>query len=84
MAAHWIRTPPSRTQVLTLADWQAKGFDRHSVFADRLFQDPERGDYRLRPESPAIALGIQQVEMDGFGTTTAFPFPEEEAAERRG
>jgi hypothetical protein len=83
MAVHWIRTRPSRTEVLTLADWRALGFDRHSVFADPLFQDAARGDYRLRPDSPAFALGIQQVEMDGFGLTAAFPFPEEEAAERR-
>jgi hypothetical protein len=80
MAVHTIRRPPARTQVLALADWQARGFDLHSVFADPLFVDPERGDYRLRPESPAFALGFVTFPVDSFGLTAEFPFPEEAAA----
>lgn len=33
----------------TLAQWQAKGFDKNSLVANPLFVAPERGDFSLRP-----------------------------------
>jgi hypothetical protein len=53
--------------------WRALGFDRRSVFADPLFVDPERGDYRVRPESPALKLGFENVPMGSWGLTADFP-----------
>ena len=38
--------------------------------------DPERGDYRVRPGSPALALGFNNFPMDQFGVLKA-PFREE-------
>jgi len=35
---------------------QVTGLDAHSQYADPCFADPARGDYRLRPESPARSL----------------------------
>ncbi len=57
----------------SLEEWQALGFDQHSIFADPLFVDPENGDYRLRPESPALKLGYKKFDMDNFGLTPDFP-----------
>jgi hypothetical protein len=57
----------------SLAEWQALGFDRHSVFADPLFVDPEHGDYRVRPDSPALPLGFENFPMDRWGLTVDFP-----------
>ncbi len=51
----------------TLSQWQAKGFDRHSLFADPMFVDPVKGDYRVRPGSPALKLGFKNFSMDDFG-----------------
>jgi len=52
---------------LTFAQWQAKGFDTHSVIADPMFVDPARGDYRVRDGSPALRLGFRNFPMDRFG-----------------
>jgi hypothetical protein len=57
----------------SLDEWRALGFDRRSVFADPLFVDPARGDYRVRPESPALALGFENYPMDRWGLTADFP-----------
>ena len=43
------------------------GRDAHSVVADALFVDPAHGDYRVRPGSPALALGFRNFPMDQFG-----------------
>jgi hypothetical protein len=43
------------------------GRDAHSVEADALFIDAARGDYRVRPGSPALALGFENFPMDQFG-----------------
>jgi hypothetical protein len=57
----------------SLEEWQALGFDQHSIFADPLFVDAENGDYRLHPESPALKLGFENFDMDNFGLTADFP-----------
>lgn len=43
------------------------GLDLNSVVADPLFVDPENGDFRLRPESPALKMGFQQIPQDRIG-----------------
>jgi hypothetical protein len=45
------------------------GRDEHSIQADVLFVDPSRGDYRVKPSSPALKLGFQNFAMDQFGVT---------------
>jgi parallel beta-helix repeat protein len=47
--------------------WQEMGLDRHSVVADPLFAAPEKGDYRLRRESPALKLGFQPIPVERIG-----------------
>ncbi|HEY4363994.1 MAG TPA: right-handed parallel beta-helix repeat-containing protein [Bryobacteraceae bacterium] len=44
---------------LTLAKWQALGYDRHSLVATpaQLFVDPTNGNYALKAGSPAIDKG---------------------------
>ena len=56
----------------SLEEWQALGFDRHSVFADPLFVDPEHGDYHVRPELPALDLGFVNFEAQEAGLTAHF------------
>ena len=52
---------------MTITQWQAKGFDKHSIIADPMFMDPANGDYRVKPESPVLKLGFQNFPMNRFG-----------------
>ncbi len=51
----------------SFADWQARGFDKHSVYADPLFADPAKDDYALRPGSPAFTLGFVPIDVSKIG-----------------
>ncbi|MGD8241023.1 MAG: chitobiase/beta-hexosaminidase C-terminal domain-containing protein, partial [Armatimonadota bacterium] len=51
-------------------DWEqyrARGYGEGSVVADPLFVDPAKGDYRVKPGSPALAIGFENFPMDQFG-----------------
>jgi hypothetical protein len=51
----------------SLAEWQALGHDKNSLIADPLFMDPEKGDFRLRPGSPATRIGFEQWDLSRVG-----------------
>jgi parallel beta-helix repeat protein len=51
----------------SFTEWQAAGHDRHSIIADPLFVDAESGDFTLRPESPARALGFKPIDLSKVG-----------------
>jgi hypothetical protein len=61
---------------MTWAAWQSAGLDAHSTLSDPLFTDTAkvfradyqpRGDYSVRPGSPALGLGFKNFPMDSFG-----------------
>ena len=41
--------------------------DEHSLVADAMFVDPEKGDFRVKEGSPALKLGFVNFPMDQFG-----------------
>lgn len=51
----------------TFEEWQERGMDLDSLVADPLFVDPERFDFRLKPESPAFQLGFQALDLSQAG-----------------
>jgi hypothetical protein len=65
--------PEGGSRRVDLEEWRRLGFDQHSVFADPLFVDPAKHDYRVRSESPALRLGFRNFEMGQWGITTDFP-----------
>lgn len=60
-------TVRDKAELMSWDAWQKLGFDHHSVTADPQFVDVERGDYRLRPDSPARKLGFKPLPFDQMG-----------------
>ena len=58
---------PVDFQGLTLAERQAKGWDLGSIVADPEFVDPQAGDFRLRPDSPATKVGFKPFDYTKAG-----------------
>jgi len=54
---------------LTLQQWQAKGQDVHSIIADPKFVDAAHFDFRVQPDSPALKLGFQPIDISTTGLT---------------
>ncbi len=52
---------------MSLEQWQELGRDKNSIIADPLFADPERRDFRLDPNSPAIELGFKPFDYTKAG-----------------
>lgn len=61
-------------------DWQAwqaalgGKYDQNSITADPLFMDGENRDLRLRYDSPAYALGFEDIDGAAIGLQADFPF----------
>lgn len=52
---------------LSWEEWQGRGMDRNSLIADPLFLAADRGDFRLKSESPAFRLGFQPIDLSRVG-----------------
>ena len=46
---------------------QGDGVDANSRAVDPMFFDPENGDFRFKPESPALEMGIVPFDMSKVG-----------------
>ena len=58
---------PQGLERSSMAEWQAMGFDKNSVFGDPGFVDPAHEDYRLKPGSPALSLGFVPIPFQKIG-----------------
>ena len=50
-----------------LAKQRSDGVDAHSQAVDPMFIDPENGDFRFQPNSPALKLGIKPIDVSEMG-----------------
>ncbi len=51
---------------------RSQGVSMTDAYADPMFVDLKSGDFRLKPESPALKMGIKQIDLKGVGLTKAF------------
>ena len=56
-----------RPRGMSLRRWQQRGLDAGSRVGDPKFRDPEHGDFRLAPDSPALALGFVPFDLEDVG-----------------
>lgn len=56
-------------QHLPLAAWQQTGQDVGSIIADPRFENPLLHDFRLKADSPALALGFKPIDPSTMGVT---------------
>lgn len=68
-----VRGGPVLFSGRTFAEWRQSGQDRDSVIADPLFVNPGNYDFSLRPDSPALKLGFQPIDLREVGPR---PIPE--------
>ena len=54
----------------TLEKLQRDGVDANSRAVDPLFVDPENGDFRFKPGSPALEMGIVPIDLSKVGLRT--------------
>ncbi|WP_247236757.1 hypothetical protein [Telluribacter sp. SYSU D00476] len=47
--------------------WNTLGKDQHSLYADPLFVDVDKFDFRLKENSPALGLGFRPIDMSTVG-----------------
>jgi hypothetical protein len=52
---------------VSFEEWRQRGKDAHSVYADPLLVDPALGDFRLKPDAPALALGFRPIDLTQVG-----------------
>jgi len=52
---------------LALQQWQQLGRDKNSIIADPMFVDPERHDFRIKPNSPALEIGFKPFDYTKAG-----------------
>lgn len=50
-----------------LKELKNEGVDKNSKATDPMFVDPENGDFRFKPGSPAIEMGIKPIDMSKIG-----------------
>lgn len=61
----------------TWKNWQNKGLDTNTNCTDPLFVDRKNHDYRLQPDSPALALGFREIDTRQIGLKEDFPYKDE-------
>lgn len=44
-------------------EWRNRGLDAHSMIADPQFTDPVGGNFTIKPESPALSLGFEPINL---------------------
>ncbi len=60
-------------EALILEKMHSLGHDQNSAYVDPLFEDWENGDFRLKPNSPALKMGIKSIDVSEAGLREDFP-----------
>ncbi len=64
---YWSTAGPPQFNGQNFADWQATGRDQNSIVVDPGFVDADSRDFRLKADSPALAIGFQPIDLSPVG-----------------
>ncbi len=64
---YWSTAGPPTFKGMDFETWRVKARDVGSIVADPRFVDAEHGDFRLRPDSPALKLGFKPIDRSQIG-----------------
>lgn len=63
-------SPQAKFSNATLEQWRSRGHDTNSVFAEPMFVDAAKNDFRLQADSPAHKLGFKPISLSNVGVRT--------------
>jgi hypothetical protein len=78
----WFNSSDEKWADEYLQNARADFLEFNTITDDPMFIDPENGDFRLNPESPALKLGFRQIDNGKIGLTSAFSYPYENIPNR--
>ena len=64
---YWSTVGPPKFANMDFQTWQKKGNDVGSIVADPRFVDASHDDFRLKTDSPAVALGFKPIDLSKTG-----------------
>ncbi|HEV8291559.1 MAG TPA: right-handed parallel beta-helix repeat-containing protein [Tepidisphaeraceae bacterium] len=50
--------------------WRDRGHDVHSIIADPMFENPDKGGFRLKAGSPASQVDFKPIDLTGVGASS--------------
>ncbi|WP_258136062.1 PDZ domain-containing protein [Mucilaginibacter phenanthrenivorans] len=54
----------------SLSEARGRGTDMHSVSEPEIFENPAKGDFRLKSDAAAFSVGFKNISMDSFGVVS--------------
>jgi len=64
---YWSNSGPPLFKDMDFETWKTRANDVGSIVADPLFVNPKKGDFRLKPNSPALKLGFKPIDLSKTG-----------------
>jgi len=64
---YWCKGDKISFSNLSWEEWQKRGMDRHSLIADPLFENPRKGSFQIRTDSPIKEIGIVPIDLSKIG-----------------
>jgi hypothetical protein len=56
---------------VSLTEARLRGTDNHSVYGPLIFENPKKGDFRVKQHAAALSVGFKNFPMDNFGVVSA-------------
>jgi parallel beta-helix repeat protein len=76
LGAETARADKMKFAGASFEDWKKRGHDQHSIIADPKFIAPDKRDFRLQSDSPALAQGFRPIDLSVVGPRPILASPQ--------